>query len=86
MRRRARVAGSLAGALGLAAAGTAVGILREQRAINRRAGEDIPFGTLRSPARTVVADDGLPLHVEIDEVDVAAEDGRQFVFHVHPVE
>ncbi|GAA1540591.1 alpha/beta fold hydrolase [Nocardioides humi] len=70
MSRRSRVVGSLAGALGVAAAGTAaVGILRQQRAISRRAGEEIPFGTLRSPAVTVVADDGLPLHVEVDEIE-----------------
>ena len=69
MSRRGRIVGSLAGALGVAAAGTAVGILRQQRAISRRAGEDIPFGSLRSAPVTVVADDGVPLHVEVDEVD-----------------
>lgn len=72
MSRRGRIIGSLAGALGVAAAGTAaVGIRRQQRAISRRAGEEIPFGTLRSAPVTVVADDGLPLHVEIDEVESA---------------
>lgn len=65
---RGRIAGTLAGALGIAAAGTAVGILRQQRAISRRAGEEIEFGSLRSHAVTIVADDGVPLHVEVDEV------------------
>ncbi|MCR1784262.1 alpha/beta hydrolase [Nocardioides carbamazepini] len=72
MSPRGRIVGSLAGALGVAAASTAaVGILRQQRAIGRRAGEEIPFGTLRSAPVTVVADDGLPLHVEVDEVAAA---------------
>lgn len=68
-RTRRRVAGSIAGALGVAAAGGAVGILRQQRSISRRAGEEVAFGSLRSEPITVVADDGVPLHVEIDEVD-----------------
>ncbi|WP_141012562.1 alpha/beta fold hydrolase [Nocardioides sambongensis] len=65
---RGRVLGSLAGVLGVAAAGTAVGIARQQREISRRAGSEIPFGSLRSEPITVVADDGVPLHVEVDEV------------------
>jgi pimeloyl-ACP methyl ester carboxylesterase len=66
-----RVAGALAGALGVAAAGTAVGILRQQRAISRRAGQRVEFGELHSTPLTVVADDGLPLNVEVDEVEPA---------------
>jgi pimeloyl-ACP methyl ester carboxylesterase len=68
-RTRRRVVGSLAGALGVAAAGGAIGLVRQQRSISRRAGEDVAFGSLRSEPVTVVADDGVPLHVEIDEVD-----------------
>lgn len=75
MSRRGRLVGSLAGALGVAAGTAAVGILRQQRAISRRAGEDIPFGSLRSTPVTVVADDGLPLHVEVDEVEPVATSG-----------
>lgn len=76
MSRRRRVLGSVAGALGVAAAGTAaIGILRQQRQISRRAGEDIPFGTLRSAPITVVADDGVALHVEVDEVEPTAPTG-----------
>ncbi|MEZ0579553.1 alpha/beta fold hydrolase [Nocardioides sp. MH1] len=67
-RTRRRVVGSVAGALGLAAASGAVGLLRQQRSISRRAGEEVAFGSLRSHAVTVVADDGVPLHVEIDDV------------------
>ena len=62
------VMGAAAGAVGLAAAGAAVGVARQQRVIARRgAGEDTPFGELRSPQMLVVADDGVDLHVEIDE-------------------
>ncbi|MCX6398962.1 MAG: alpha/beta hydrolase [Propionibacteriales bacterium] len=71
MSRRGRILGSVAGALGVAAAGTAVGVVRQQRQISRRAGEEIAFGTLRSPAISVVAEDGVRLHVEVDEVDAA---------------
>jgi pimeloyl-ACP methyl ester carboxylesterase len=69
MSLRGRIAGGVAGALGVAAAGTAVGILRQQRAISHRAGEEIEFGALRSEPITVVADDGVPLHVEVDELE-----------------
>ena len=69
MSTRHRVLGSLAGALGIAAAGTAIGIARQQREISHRAGERVAFGTLHSDPITVLADDGVPLHVEVDEVD-----------------
>ena len=56
-------------AAGLAAAGVAAGIAAERYAVGRtrlkpdpRARE--PFGTLRGRSRSVVADDGVPLHVE----------------------
>ncbi|KAA1421304.1 alpha/beta hydrolase [Nocardioides humilatus] len=68
MSTRRRVVGSVAGAIGLVAAGGAVSMLRQQRSISRRAGEDIAFGSLRSEPVTVVADDGVPLHVEIDDL------------------
>ena len=75
MSRRGKVAGSLAGALGLAAGTAAVGIVRQQRQISRRAGESIPFGSLRSAPVTVVADDGVTLHVEVDELEAPAATG-----------
>jgi pimeloyl-ACP methyl ester carboxylesterase len=57
-----------AGAVGVAVAGTAVGVARRRRVIARRgAGDETPFGSLRSRPITVVADDGVPLHVEVDE-------------------
>ncbi len=60
--------GTTAGALGLAAAGAAVSVARRRRVLDGRAGEDVAFGSLRSAPLTVVADDGVPLHVEVDEV------------------
>ncbi|MFB9313672.1 alpha/beta fold hydrolase [Nocardioides plantarum] len=66
---RRRLLGAIGGAVGLAAAGTAVGLLRQQRSVGRDAGDEVAFGTLRSSPITVVADDGLPLHVEVDEVE-----------------
>jgi pimeloyl-ACP methyl ester carboxylesterase len=68
MSARGWILGAIGTAIGLGAAGTAVGIARQQRAISRRAGEDIPFGSLRSKPLTVVADDGVALHVEVDDV------------------
>jgi pimeloyl-ACP methyl ester carboxylesterase len=66
---RGKILGAAAGALGLAAAGTAIGVTRQRRAIDRRRADDTPFGALRSRPVTVVADDGVPLHVEVDELD-----------------
>ncbi len=64
---RGRAVGIVASAAGIAAAGTAVGVARRRQVIARRgAGDATDFGSLRSPAVTVVADDGVPLHVEVD--------------------
>lgn len=68
MSARRRIARAAAGAVGVAVAGTAVGVARRRRVISRRgAGDRTPFGSLRSAPLTVVADDGVPLHVEVDE-------------------
>lgn len=65
---RRRIAGVAAGALGVAVAGTAVEVARRRRVIARRgAGDRTAFGSLRSAPLTVVASDGVPLHVEVDE-------------------
>lgn len=71
-RRRAgrRILGLAAAAAGAAVAGTGVQVARRRRVIARRgAGDATPFGSLHAPPVTVVADDGTPLHVEVDEVD-----------------
>ncbi len=68
-----RVLGVAAGAVGVAAAGTALRVAQRRRIIARRGvGDTTPFGSLRSQPLTVVADDGVPLHVEIDELDPAS--------------
>lgn len=73
MRRPGLIGTLAASAVGVAAAGAAAGavVLRRQaKVIGRRgAGDAIDLGSLRAPARTVVAGDGVALHVEIDEPD-----------------
>ena len=70
-------------AVGLAAAGAAgLGVAHRRRvtAITRRDADVCPaFGSLRSTPQTVVADDGTPLHVEVDEPDgtVGPKRGRR---------
>lgn len=89
MSLRGRVLGAVAGGLGLAAAGTAYGVAHHHRELDRRGDvaaarrtevEDVPLGSLRSDPITVVADDGVPLHVEVDEPDVAVGGGLTVVF------
>lgn len=77
MSMRGRVIGAVTvGAVGLAAAGAGIGVNRQRRRIVGRSPSDAPaFGSLRAEPVTVVADDGTPLHVEVDEPD-AAPSGR----------
>lgn len=70
MSARGRALGALAGALGVTAvgaAGLAAGVARKQRQIAGRDDPEVGFGTLHSDPITVIADDGVPLHVEVDE-------------------
>lgn len=66
---------------GLAAAGVgaALGLVAERWTLGRArgGGASEPFGSLRGAATIVTADDGTPLHVEVDELDdqSAAPDG-----------
>jgi pimeloyl-ACP methyl ester carboxylesterase len=70
--KTARVLSVAAGAAGVAAAGTALRVARRRRIIARRgAGDRTPFGSLRSRPISVVTDDGVDLHVEVDEYDGA---------------
>ncbi len=66
---QARLLGLAAGAVGIAAAGTAVAVVRRNRGIHERDTTAAAFGSLRSSPVVVIADDGVPLHVEVDEVD-----------------
>ncbi len=77
MRRTGRVLGVAAGAAGLAAGATVWRVAQRRRIIARRGVGDVtPFGSLRADPLTVVADDGLPLHVEVDELDPEAVGGK----------
>jgi pimeloyl-ACP methyl ester carboxylesterase len=69
-----RGAGVVGAALGMVAAGTAVGIALERytigRAVRRMAQAHDPgeaFGSLRGAPQTVMAADGVELHVEVDD-------------------
>ena len=73
-RRRVGLAAAM---VGVVAAGTAAGVALERRAVGRARSApdpyaDEPFGSLHSAGRTVYADDGVPLHVEIGGDDDAA--------------
>ncbi len=66
---RTRQAGLLGAAAGVVAAGIAAGVAAERAVVRRdRTRPDPearePFGSLRGAARAVLADDGVPLHVE----------------------
>ena len=76
-RKALSVAGGIAaGAVGVAAAGTAYRISRRRQVIGRRgAGDHTPFGSLHSDPLIVVTDDGVDLHVEVDEF--SATKGRR---------
>ncbi len=72
-----RVMGAAAGAAGLAAAGAAVRVAQRSRVIAlRSAGDETPFGSLRSEPLHIVADDGTVLHAEVDEVAPKSERRR----------
>ena len=78
MSMRGRVIGAVTvGAVGLVAAGAGIGVNRQRRRIAGRAPDDAPaFGSLRSEPITVVADDGTPLHVEVDEPEQSGQPGQ----------
>ena len=68
MRARGRILGVAAGAAGLAAAGVTARLVQRGREIaHRDVGDRVEFGSLRADPIMVIADDGLPLHAEVDE-------------------
>ena len=74
--RLGRNAGQVGVTLGVAAAGAAVGFAVERYAVGRSLRRDDPnageeFGSLRGTPYAVKTDDGVRLHVEVDEVDSA---------------
>ncbi|MDN5896901.1 MAG: alpha/beta hydrolase [Nocardioides sp.] len=75
---RNRIIGVAAGALGVAVAGTAAEVARRRRVVARRGrGTVLRLGSLHSSPVTVIADDGVPLHAEIDEYDAPAGERRR---------
>jgi pimeloyl-ACP methyl ester carboxylesterase len=69
-----RAAGNVGMTLGVAAAGAAVGFAAERYAVGRSLRGDDPYadeplGTLRGAPFTMETDDGVQLHVEVDEPD-----------------
>jgi len=67
-KRRIGIAAAVAA---VTAAGIGGGVAAQRRVVGRARNVpdphvDEPFGGLHSPGRTVIADDGVPLHVEID--------------------
>jgi pimeloyl-ACP methyl ester carboxylesterase len=64
-----RIVGVAATAAGAAAVGGVIDVARRRRRLARRPAQETPFGALHAPARTLVTDDGVPLHVEIDEAE-----------------
>ncbi len=78
MTARRRIIEIAAGAAGIAVAGAAVKVVREGRVIARRGlGDVTQLGSLRSAPHTVVADDGVPLHVEVDEAETPSNGNRR---------
>lgn len=74
--RMGRTAGAVGAALGVAAAGAAVGFAAERYAAGRSLRRDDPyadeeFGSLRGTPYPVKTDDGVRLHVEVDELSSA---------------
>ncbi|MDX6738355.1 alpha/beta hydrolase [Actinocorallia sp. A-T 12471] len=81
-RRRLGIAGAVAG---IGAAGFGAAIAARQYAVGRvRAQPDPeaaePFGRPRGDSLTVLADDGLPLHVEVEEAVSGSQDAPTLVF------
>jgi pimeloyl-ACP methyl ester carboxylesterase len=75
--RRRRILGLAAAAAGTVAAGAVAGAFAEKRLVGGRRGaaQREGFGELRSAPVTVVADDGVNLHAEIDATGPATEAG-----------
>ncbi len=72
MKARTKVLGVAAGAAGVAVAGAAARFAQQRgRIAHRPEIEHLPFGSLHTDPITVVADDGLLLHAEIEDRDEA---------------
>ena len=73
-----RYVGLAGAAVSVVAAGAAAGVLAERKLVaRRRAAAAVPFGSLRGRRSTVVADDGVPLYAEVDDLDGGGPRARQ---------
>ncbi|GGD23454.1 alpha/beta fold hydrolase [Nocardioides daphniae] len=79
MSRTGKAWGVAAGLVGVAAAGATARAVQQIKA-RPGAGDATPFGSLSSPSLKVVTDDGIDLHVEIDEPDPGHDNGLTVVF------
>ncbi len=71
-----------AGAVGVAVAGAVSRVAVQRRALARRDHvAEIPLGSLRSEPLIVIADDGVSLHVEVDEPAAGAPDVTMIFVH-----
>lgn len=77
-----RVVGLAGAAAGVAAAGTAAGVLARRR-ISPESGRDVPFGSVRGERHTVKASDDLQLYAEVDQPDAGADHQGPTVVFVH---
>lgn len=77
---RKKAWGVVAGVAGVAAAGATARAVQQQIQGRQIADEDVEFGTLRSTPLSVVTDDGVDLHVEVDEPDADADPTLTVVF------
>lgn len=77
--------GAAAGAAGAAIAGSAVRAAQRRMLVARDVDDTLPYGSLHTPGITVVADDGVPLHVEVEEADLAPTRGRRARASAPPV-
>jgi len=65
-----KIAAIAAGAAGAAAVGGVLDVTRRRRQLaGRRGGKKTVFGSLNTPPRHLITEDGIDLHVEIDEAD-----------------
>lgn len=83
----ARIAAASAGVVGVAATGAAVGagvvVRRKRRELERRTSDSTRFGSLHSSPHTIITSDGVPLHVEVDEVDQPSSGPQLTLVFIH---
>lgn len=81
---KSKVLGVASAAAGVAGAAAAARMINQRAHITHRdVGDDTPLGSVRSAPITVVADDGLRLHAEIDEPENAETRPPVTVVYIH---